>query len=147
MDSRDEYLEPTRIGQLAMASVILAGLATLVMLYLLAPSVMGPMQSLPTLCAELDAYRRLIQKLSLALPIPGVWLALYGRRILKSGQSPPPGAWVLHRTLVKGGAHVKRVGWAIVAIGIVISVMPLYFWSEQSRQQRAAVAEVCEELR
>jgi hypothetical protein len=143
MDARAEYMESTPGIRLAMASVLAVGIVVAWLIYAFAPLVMAPLAALPTLCEELAGYRALMQWFSLVLPVPGLWLVLYGSRILESGQSPPPGAWVLHRTLVKRGPHVTRVAVALAAVGLLVSLVPLYFWSDQSRHERTSIAEVC----
>jgi hypothetical protein len=145
MDIRAEYMDATPRGRLAMASVIAATVAVAWLMYAFTPTVMAPLAALPELCEELAGYRALMQRFSIVLPVPGLWLVLYGSRILKSGQSPPPGAWVLHRTLVKRGPHVTRVAVALAAVGLLVSMVPLYFWSDYSRLQTASVAQVCVE--
>ncbi len=113
-------------------------------MFLLSPLLMAPLAATPSLCDELAGYRRLVQTISLTLPVPGLWLAFYGRRILKSGQSPPPDAWVLHRVLVKRGAHVTRVGVMLVAVGVAITLLPAYFWYGRGPVEGHEVGRICE---
>jgi hypothetical protein len=139
----NEYLEPSRNGWLAVTSVLVVGAAALLALHHFSPAVMDPLSAMPSVCDELAGYRRLTQMGSLLLLAPGLWLTLYGVRILRSGQSPPPDAWVLHRVLVKRGAHVKRVGILLIATGVLVCLLPAYFWSDVSRLGRAEVGQLC----
>lgn len=140
----EQYLEPTRRGRIAVLSVIAVAALVSILVYCVAPLLMAPLSATPSLCDELAGYRRLMQWISLLLVAPGIWLALYGRRILKSGQSPPPDAWVLHRVLVKRGAHVTRVGVLLVVIGVVVTLLPAYVWHERAPAPGTAVGQVCE---
>jgi hypothetical protein len=140
-----EYLEPMPQSRLGIGIAILAALLIGAALYHFSPPALSRLSAMPSLCEQLAGYRRWMQLFSAALPIPGLWLALYGRRILRSGQSPPPDAWVLHRVRIKRGPHVTRVGIALLVLGIAVTFVPLYFWTDQSRLDRASVAQVCEE--
>ena len=137
-----EYIEPTRQSRIGLALVGLAAVCLAVLLFLFGPGYFQAPPSL-TVCEVLDHYRGMMQKGSLLLIIPGLWLCYYAGRILRSGQSPAPGAWVLHRTAVKTGPHVTRVGYFILALGVLVAVSPAYFWSDISQFEQSKVDIFC----
>lgn len=137
-----EYIEPTRRSRIGLSLVGLAALSIALVLFYYGPTFFQPPSSL-SVCDNLNHYRSMMQKSSLFLILPGIWLCFYAGRILRSGQSPAPGAWVLHRAAVKTGPKVIREGYLLLALGILIAVSPAYFWSDLSEPEREKVALFC----
>ncbi|CAN5195509.1 hypothetical protein BH11PSE11_BH11PSE11_25630 [soil metagenome] len=67
-------------------------------------------------------------------------LIWYGRRILRFGQFPLPGAWVLRDTLVKRGSAAATIAWLHVAsgalIGVIFIVLLALLWNGLSQLER-----------
>lgn len=137
-----EYIEPTRQSRIGLTLVSLTTIGIAFVLFHFGPTFFQAPPSL-SVCEVLDHYRHMMQKGSLFLIIPGLWMCFYASKILRSGQSPPPGAWVLHRAAIKKGPHVTRVGYFLLTLGILVSVSPAYFWSDFSQFEKSKIDLVC----
>ncbi|MCP5152814.1 MAG: hypothetical protein H6983_01520 [Ectothiorhodospiraceae bacterium] len=51
----------------------------------------------------------------------------WSRAVLASGQVPPPGAWVLRRTPIRGGAAAVRAAWGSRVAAVVVWLPPFGF--------------------
>lgn len=137
-----QYIEPTRQSRIGLLLVGLAAISIALVLFHFGPTFFQPPSSLSA-CEDIVHYRDMMQKASLFLLVPGLWLCFYASRILRSGQSPAPGAWVLHRAAVKTGPQVTRAGYLLLALGIVVAVSPVYFWSDLSQFEKEKVSLFC----
>lgn len=67
-----------------------------------------------------------------SLPILGlgVYQILLARRILKSGQFPPPGMKVVRDTKIKTGGKAKKVAVSLIVLSSIIVVITLFlvYW-------------------
>jgi hypothetical protein len=67
-----------------------------------------------------------------SLPILGlgVYQILLARRVLKSGQFPPPGMKVVRDTKIKTGGKAKKVAISLIVLSSVIIVITLFlvYW-------------------
>jgi len=137
-----EYIEPTHQSQIGLTLVGLTAVCIAFVLFHFGPAFFQPPPT-NSVCETLAHYRGMMQKGSLLLILPGLWLCFYAGRILRSGQSPAPGAWVLHRAVIKTGPHVTRVGIFLIALGIIVAVSPMYFWSDYSQFHKGSIDLAC----
>jgi hypothetical protein len=67
-----------------------------------------------------------------SLPILGlaVYQILLARRVLKSGQFPPPGMKVVRDTKIKTGGKAKKVALSLIVLSSIIVVITLFlvYW-------------------
>jgi hypothetical protein len=67
-----------------------------------------------------------------SLPILGlaVYQILLARRVLKSGQFPPPGMKVVRDTKIKTGGKAKKVALSLIVLSSIIIVITLFlvYW-------------------
>jgi hypothetical protein len=63
-----------------------------------------------------------------ALPILGFWVyqIFLARRILKSGQFPPPGMRVIRDTMIQTGTRAKKTAIIMIAISSIILAIMLF---------------------
>lgn len=137
-----EYIEPTRQSRIGLLLVGLSAFSLAIVLFLFGPTFFEAPATYPV-CEALDHYRGMMQKGSLFLILPGLWLCFYASRILRSGQSPAPGAWVIHRAAIQTGPEVTQHGYFLLMLGLLIAVSPSYFWSDFSQFEKTSVALVC----
>jgi hypothetical protein len=51
----------------------------------------------------------------------GAYVAAYGFRAVRSECFPPPGSWIMEGRPVHKGSKAKRLGWAQIILGIVMT--------------------------
>jgi hypothetical protein len=137
-----EYIEPTRQSRIGLSLVGLTAIGVAFGLIYFGPTYFQPPSS-HSVCEALDHYRGMMQKGSLFLIIPGLWLCYYASRLLRTGQSPAPGAWVIHRAVIKTGPEVTQSGYFLLLLGMLIAASPSFFWSDFSQFEKENVALVC----
>ena len=64
---------------------------------------------------------------SLLLLSMGVYSVLLARRVLKSGQYPPPGMRVIRDTRLRTGAQARRAGVSLIVLSCVLIVIAFFF--------------------
>lgn len=60
------------------------------------------------------------------LLLTALWAAGYARRVLRSGQFPPPGTWVLRDTPLQHGAAARMRGWAVGIVAVCCGLFAIY---------------------
>ena len=55
----------------------------------------------------------------------GLVMIWYGRKILRSGQCPPPDAWLARDTRLRRGPLAKRFGWTYIVCGALACALCL----------------------
>jgi hypothetical protein len=67
-----------------------------------------------------------------SLPVLGlaVYQILLARRVLKSGQFPPPGMRVVRDTKIKTGGKAKKVAISLIVLSSIVIVITLFlvYW-------------------
>lgn len=117
----DEYIEPTpQAKRFYLAAGLIFIPAGLVLAAGLLPPPIGFIKSLP-LCEQLRWYRAEIYFVIALIMALGAGAAPFLIRQMISGQVPPPGTWVLRRTLVRRGPHLR---WSAAA-GLLLLVIAL----------------------
>jgi len=123
-----DYVEPSQAARLrAMWLVGFAVLATSILQFLVAPSFFAFLNSLP-ICERFPWLQALLLGLMGVMALVGTWGVWLAHGILRSGQWPAPGAWVLRRTRIRRGVAAKLRAYGLLAVsGLSLSV-PLLSW-------------------
>ena len=61
--------------------------------------------------------------------IPAAWIAWFSTRAIRSGQMPPPGTWVIHRTPIRRGPAAVIRGRVLLFLAMVLALIPFWFVS------------------
>ena len=123
--SEPDIVRATRAGKISAAAlvVIAIGLLALFQFYLF------PLLKTVAGVAATPNGLLIVKTIFVALGSLGVLCGLvmiwYGRKILRSGQCPPPDAWLARDTNVRRGQLSKRFGWAYIACGALACVLCL----------------------
>ena len=64
--------------------------------------------------------------MSLLLLLAAAWVGAYARRIFRSGESPPPGSWVLRDTVIRRGGSARIRGWGMVVCVVCLVLLAAY---------------------
>jgi len=123
---RKDFIDPTpesrrKLLWLIAAVLLLGALAT----YWLLPWFRTQMQVLPP-CEAIRLARWALLVFLLSLPLTAMgWALPLAWRLCKTGQFPPPGAWVLRRTPIRRGRAVRirvvaLVLWSVLSIALAI---------------------------
>lgn len=72
--------------------------------------------------AALHKFALVCYAIAALLLIAAGWVAVYARRVLRSGQFPPPGTWVFNDTPLRRGAaaRIRAQGTLVVALCLVL---------------------------
>lgn len=111
----EEFLEafPRSRRGLILLLVSVVALAATVQFWL-GPALFAHIESLPV-CAQRPWWQALLIGTVGLLPVIALWSVGQARRILRSGQVPPPGTWVLRRTPIRRGAIARRRAYLLLA--------------------------------
>jgi hypothetical protein len=64
--------------------------------------------------------------------VPAIAMIATGRKILRSGQYPPPNAWVWRDTRIKRGRDAIRIAWICIIAGalagLICAAFVAYIW-------------------
>lgn len=124
----EDFLEPSPQARRNIILLYLSALAVgcLVRFWIL-PQVLGHIQSLP-MCDQLPWYRSLLLGVIFTPALAGIWMLFQARRLLISGQLPPPDTWVFRRTPIVRGASVRWRAYAGIALSLVVCASPVEGW-------------------
>jgi hypothetical protein len=65
--------------------------------------------------------------------LPAIVMIGVGRKMLKSGQWPPPGTWVWRDTCIRRGRDAARMAWVCIVSGTLTCILCLglltYIWT------------------
>jgi hypothetical protein len=130
---QSDYIEPSQAARLRAAWLIgLAVLAASILQFLVAPRFFAFLDALP-ICEHLPWVQALLLGLMGVMALVGAWGVWLAHGILRSGQWPAPGAWVLRRTRIRRGVTAKLRAYGLLAVsGLSLSV-PLVSWHSLGR--------------
>ena len=116
-EARTEIVHASRAGKISAALLVLVGIGLLALfqfyLFPLLKSLLAGASSPHALLIVKTAFFTLGGFGALC----GLVMIWYGRKILRSGQCPPPDAWLARDTRLRRGQLAKRFGWTYIVCG------------------------------
>ena len=85
------------------------------------------------LCEQNQWLRGLSIALAICMALPSLELARYALRTFQTDQFPPPGMWVMRRTLVRRGEQAKKIARTLTTLAllnVIIAGLAAYFISK-----------------
>ena len=119
------YLDPTTNGRLKLASLAVAGMLFVAAVKAYWPMLMGHITSLP-FCEQLPWYQGMLLWACSLCPFAVLVLIRHARRILASGQVPPPGTLVFFRTPIKRGRTALLHAYTSIAVAGTSVVVAIF---------------------
>lgn len=124
----DEFVEPTRDGRRHLLWLLMLGiLAGALLQFWLKPAFLSYVKSLPS-CEQFKWLRIWLVSALCSPGLLALWGIVHSIRLLKSKQSPLPGAWVWRRTPVKRGEVVRLRAFALLFLSAVAIAVPVVGW-------------------
>lgn len=134
MNSDDERLTPvpepdivraTRAGKISAGVLVMVGIGLLALFqFYFLPVLKSVVGTSPPPNGMLIVKTAFIALGGLGM-LCGLVMVWYGRKILRSGQCPPPDAWLARDTKLRRGHLAKRFAWAYIACGAVACILCL----------------------
>jgi len=127
-----DILRATPRGKVLSAGLIVLGLAVLAFfqMYLL-PLLQSALRP-PLVPNAIASLKFMFAGLTALAIIPSIAMVLIGRKILESGQCPPPHAWVWRDTRIKRGRDAIRLAWISIVSGVlaalICAILAGYVW-------------------
>lgn len=131
-ESDPDILRATPRGKALSTALIVLALAALTFLQIyLLPSLQTALR--PPLAPDAIASLKFMFAGFTALAIlPAIAMIIIGKKILESGQCPPPNAWVWRDTRIKRGRNAIRIAWISIVSGtlaaLACAVLAAYVW-------------------
>jgi hypothetical protein len=142
----EDLLEPTPRGRRNLILLCIGAVAVAFALKIwLMPTLFGYINSLPV-CDQLPWWRAVLISTVALLPLAAVQSTLYARKLIKSGQNPPPGTWVFRRTPIKRGRMVRVQAYAILLAAALMLVLTWYSAHQLKRLPFFVPMKQCEKV-
>lgn len=131
-DSPPDTMRATSRGRVLSAALLVLALAVLAFfqLYVL-PSVQSSLRP-PFPPNAVTSLKFLFAGFSALAILPAIAMIAVGRKILRSGQCPPPDAWVWRDTRIKRGREAIRMAWICIVSGalaaLACAALAAYIW-------------------
>ena len=124
-EAKAEIVRASRAGKISAALLVLIGIGLLaVFQFYLFPLLKSMVAGTPPPHALLIIKTAFIALGGLGA-LCGLVMIWYGRKILRSGQCPPPDAWLARDTKLRRGQLAKRFAWTYIVCGALACVLCL----------------------
>ena len=120
----ERFLNPTPATRWKLLAACASGLVVLLAMEIWWNPFMSYVEALPV-CEGLPYHRGIFIAFTLGFAFASFSSLRAGRLILRAGESPFPGAWVLFRTRIKTGIRAKIDGYAMLAIAVLLAAAPI----------------------
>lgn len=124
-EAKAEFVHASRAGKISAALLILVGIGLLALFqFYLFPLLKSMVAEVPPPHA-LSIIKTAFFTLGGLGALCGLVMIWYGRKILRSGQCPPPDAWLARDTKLRRGPLAKRFGWTYIVCGALACILCL----------------------
>jgi hypothetical protein len=124
-EAKAEIVRASRAGKISAALLVLVGIGLLALFqFYLFPVLKSTVAVTPPPHALLIVKAAFFTLSGLGA-LCGLVMMWYGRKILRSGQCPPPDAWLARDTKVRRGPRAQRFGWTYIVCGALACALCL----------------------
>ncbi|MDB5773438.1 MAG: hypothetical protein JWM42_3812 [Burkholderia sp.] len=128
-----EVVRATRRGRLLLSLMFAVAIAVLALFqFFVLPFINSSLAMNPS-PQSIATLKYLFAGFAALAVLPSIAMIVIGRRILRCGQSPLPGAWVWRDTRVKRGRDATRIGWTCIVSGALSCLICIgavaYIWA------------------
>ncbi|MEN3293917.1 MAG: hypothetical protein V7642_3170 [Burkholderiales bacterium] len=132
-----DFVRATRRGRVLSTLLLAVAIALLALFqFLVLPFISASLNANPT-PQSIASLKYLFLAFAALAILPAIAMIASGRKILKCGQTPVPGAWVWRDTRVKHGRDAARIAWICIAAGafacLLCTAMVAFIWTTFDR--------------